>query len=1560
MICIPGYSLLETVLDNHQSKIYRGITVPETKKVLLRIDQHSDTGLAAASFSHELAIAGKLNLPRICRPLKLAYCGTIPVLVMEDPGGMFLQQYMEGRHLSIEQFLIIARRLAAAVGSLHRGNVSHRNLNPANILIDPYTHEVSITGFSAAAAVSGKSPAPDLPFAGNVPAYMSPEQTALLGRVVDYRTDFYSLGIIFFELLTGRLPFPETDPARLVHAHLAKKPPSLRRFKPAVPPPLAAVVQKLLSKSPGERYQSARVLVADLNRCRREWRRAGQICKFSLGRNDIPAVMQLPSKLYGRDSELALLKKSYNLIKRGRIGRTGIVLVSGFAGCGKTALVNHFFTALGGRTGVYCIEGKSEQLHRDRPYISFIQAFRRLVQQILSEDKKNLVQWRHLLLRNLGAGGAVLTRILPEIEMVTGPLPPVEKVSPMEEKNRFLLAVRNFLRTFAEKGCPLVIFLDDLQWADDASLELIRYLALGPKDCSLLIIGAYRDNEVTGEHSLAAVIGRLKQSGALLREIHLAELDREQTAKLVADTLHSSMVRTEPLARTLYQKTGGNPFFLLQLLQTLDNRRVLFFNLNRWRWDWDLETLCKLPYSEEVLDFLEDKLTRLDPETLAVLKMAACWGDSFSPDLLASAGEHRLVQVQNRLRQAQNNNLVLEDRDGCSNFVHDRIRQAVYSLIPAEEKKMLHLQLGRLLVEGNPEEHLETRIMEIAYHLNMAAERIASMEERLRLAEYNLLAGRKAKSSAAYESARRYLQAGLALLPDRSPNEYHALRQAFFVEMTPCEYMCGNHVGAQEMLNTALSRAKTPLEKADLYMLKNILHTGLGEHFEAVTAGLAGLKEMGIDLSLEPSLPSLLYEFLRAGWLVRRLASGKRAIPPERVKPGQLKGMDLLMALFASSYHLPTLFYPLLVLKMVELSLKYPNSKYSPLAVGSYALVAAHMLGINKTVYRLGKDAADLLELINLPSIRGRYIYAFTFFINHWAAHKKTSLEYLNKVFDDALASGDLFYAGFALSGLVEIKYYCGFPLSKIVEDCRRHLDWMRAHNLEGATDFLIAFKRLVQSLQGEAGGSDFGASVSREADAVSFGTNRSYFISAIQWFYLMGNYREGLRLADVIAGNIESVAREPSYVEYCFYHALCITASWTGLTVRQRQRYRKNLRKYRSHFRRWARLGPENFDHRRLLLEAEATRLWGQSDRAMQLYEEAVHAAGENGYPQDKALANLLAAEYCTGRNMDGLAAFFLDQACRGFASWGARAVVRRLREKYDFADIDSSRESPGQAAETAAAVGEGIKYGPAGVLMAYSMAETAYAGDLAALIKASHSLIEENGWQELAGRLMRILCENAGARCGALITTRGAELYMEVAVREETGEFAGLPPTLLAKQKYIPRAIVQYVSRTGETLLLDDACKEGPFWHHPDVVGKKLRSVCCFCVPVRNKAPSILFLENNLIAGAFKQERLKIVQLIAAQIAFVADLIRPVKEPTGLYGLPQQKQPLLPESLTPRETEVLNLLASGLTNREIAAQLGLTLSTVKSHIQNIYGKLGVDRRLRAVAQAKEMDLLR
>ena len=660
-----------------------------------------------------------------------------------------------------------------------------------------------------------------------------------------------------------------------------------------------------------------------------------------------------------------------------------------------------------------------------------------------------------------------------------------------------------------------------------------------------------------------------------------------------------------------------------------------------------------------------EKLHKLDPETLKVLKWSACHGDRFHPDLITSTGEGPIAQVEEYLRQAQKENLILRQKDGSYRFLHDRIRQAAYELIPADQKKEMHLRLGRLLAASTAQDHLEMRIIDIAKHLNLGVGLITDPAERLQLAEYNLMAGRKVKAAAAYRSALYYLRSGLELLPDHPWEKHHNLTRALTIEMAQCEYMCGNHDIALQMMDTVLEQGGSPRQRAEQHLLKTIFFTGLNRHREAMATGLAGLKELGIAF---PARPGKLLLLQRLFWTRRRLRRknlNKITALPEQADPLQIVAMDLLIALSASAYYLDPMLCASSILKMVEIALKHPNVKHTPVAVGSYAVVASLIFGTSKNIYRLGQAALSLAEKHDYPSVRGRYVYGFTFLMNHWVAPRKTNLDYLGRVLKDALAVGDLFYAGNALFGAVETKFLAGYPLDKVIADCRRHMKWLQALNLGETRAFVEAVKHLAENLKEHR---------KRPPEFTSFmagdkTTRQLNFYCRHyhgQYLYFTGQYHAALNIIATTESDLDSVFGLMVYPEHCFFHALCISACWPELTAGERRRCWKILRKNLSRFRKWARHGPENFGHRLLLLKAETARLLGKKTEALELYEQAVIAAGQNNNPRDEALANLLAAEFYLCRRMDRVASVFLADACRCFEVWGASAAATQLKEKY------------------------------------------------------------------------------------------------------------------------------------------------------------------------------------------------------------------------------------------------------------------------------------------------------
>lgn len=699
----------------------------------------------------------------IIRPYQLGKLGLSTALVMEDSGGVSLGEYLSSHSVTLEAFFKIALKLTETLGLLHQKNVVHRDIKPGNIIIAPETLEVKIADFGLSGPVGSEAEQPPgTEFQAGTPAYMSPEQTGRTGRSVDERTDLYSLGVAFYEMLTGELPFQAEDPAGWAHAHITKAPAPPVELNQHIHPMISAIIVKLLSKNPEDRYQGAYGLLADLEECRRQWSRTGEIRPFPIGQTDLAGRFELPRKLYGREKEAEALTDAF---ESACSGRGGILLVYGYPGTGKTALINQFLKPLVLGKG-YFIAGKFDQLQRHKPYVSFIQAFGDLIRQILTESQERLAAWKRKLLRSVGRSGAVITEVIPEVELIIGTQPPVEALPPKEAQNRFRIVMRRFIRVFAQKGQPLVIFLDDLQWADPASIQLIRYLSDDPDSRYLLLVGAYRDNEVSGGHPLTTALEGIQKNGIQVRRVPLDSLDLHHTRRYIADALQGTVEKSYPLAEIMYRKTGGNPFFLGQLLQTVYDEKLLGFNIKDGCWEWDPASVQELEMPDDVVDLMQRKLQRLPEKTRDILKMAACIGNSFDLSTLSAVCEKTPSQTASHLHPAVLEKLVLMV-EGISfpaagpkaayEFLHDRVQQTAYSLIPEDGKKEVHLKAGRLILENTGREELDDKILAIMDHLNVALDLI-------RLSGYNLAAGRKARDSAAYESALNYFKAGVELL----------------------------------------------------------------------------------------------------------------------------------------------------------------------------------------------------------------------------------------------------------------------------------------------------------------------------------------------------------------------------------------------------------------------------------------------------------------------------------------------------------------------------------------------------------------------------------------------------------------------------------------------------------------------------------------------------------------------------------------------------------------------------------------------------------------------------
>src|ERR1700761_2698057 len=772
---------------------------------------------------HEYSLCHDFDTTWAVRPFALSECNGQKALVLEDPGGEFLHRLIQGP-MEITQFLRIAIGLSTALGQLHKRSVIHKDLKPSNILVDAATGHAWLTGFGIATRLprERQSPGPPEFIAGTLP-YMAPEQTGRMNRSIDLRSDLYALGVTLYEMLTGSLPFIASDPMDWVHCHIARQPVPPDEHLKGIPRMLSAIVMKLLAKTAEERYQSAVGLARDLQHCLDEWETQQRIDDFPLGEQDVSDRLMIPEKLYGREREVDALLAAFDRVVT--LGRPELVLVSGYSGVGKSSVVNEIHKVLVPPRGLFAA-GKFEQYKRDIPYATLAQAFEMLVRQILVKSEAEVHQWRDALKEALGPNGQLINKLVPEVELLIGKQPPAPDLLPQDAQRRFQLVFRRFLSVFARSEHPLALFLDDLQWLDAATLDFIEDLLTASAVTHLMLILAYRDNEVDSAHPLIGRLDAIRKAGATMQEIVLAPLTCEDLEHLIVDAIHCEPDTASPLAQLIHDRTAGNTFFAIQFLASLTEEGLLTFDRGEGRWSWDLDRINIKGYTENVVDLMVKKVSRLPGETQNALKLLACLGNSTEFTALRTVLEESEEDIHGQLWEAVRAGLIFRSEDSYT-FLHDRIHEAAYSLITVRSRAETHLRIGRLLAERTPPERLEEAVFEIVNQLNRGSDLITSAVERERLAELNLVAGRRAKLSTAYASALKYFTLGRELLTDNAGQHNSDLIFSIECLLAECELLTGNLVRADDRLSKLAQRAKGSHEMAVVTRLRLTAYTAL-------------------------------------------------------------------------------------------------------------------------------------------------------------------------------------------------------------------------------------------------------------------------------------------------------------------------------------------------------------------------------------------------------------------------------------------------------------------------------------------------------------------------------------------------------------------------------------------------------------------------------------------------------------------------------------------------------------------------------------------------------------
>ncbi|MGF6724559.1 putative ATPase/signal transduction histidine kinase/GAF domain-containing protein [Paraburkholderia sp. GAS41] len=1439
---------LEPLREDGDFSLYRARPPGNSVSVLVLVAA-SGAPRCIARLEHEYALAGQLDSSWAARPLALHGHHTPPALILDDNGGEPLTG-TPGRPLELARFLSLATNLAGSIGHMHRCGLIHKDIKPSNVLVDA-DGNVRLTGFGIATLLPNERQPPTPPevMAGTF-AYMPPEQTGRMNRSIDARSDLYSLGVTLYEMLTGTLPFTATDAMGWIHCHIARKPVPPGERVSGIPTPVEEIVLKLLAKTAENRYQTAAGVEADLRTCLSAWRTHQRIDPFPLAMHDASDRLLIPETLYGREPQIEALLAAFDRVVQ--CGTTEMVLISGYAGIGKSSVVNELHKVLVPPRGLFAA-GKFDQYKRDIPYVTLAQAFQSLVRNLLSRSEAEVVPWRQALLEALGSNGQLMINLIPELALIIGEQPPVPTLPPQDAQNRFQIVFRRFIGVFASAQHPLALFVDDLQWLDTATLDLLEHLVSHPDIRHLLLVGAYRDNEVGPSHPLTRTLKLIRDAGGNVQETALESLMPEHIGQLVADSLHCDRATAQPLAQLVHEKTGGNPFFSIQFLMALADEALLAFDHRTLMWNWDLQRIRAKGFTENVADLMAAKLGRLPDTTRIALGQLACLGNIAEIATVTLVNGEPEQKTHEKLWEAVRAGLVFR-RENAYAFVHDRIQEAAYALIPPSERAAVHLQIGRLLAERTAPGDIEEAIFDIVNHLNRGAALIAQQDERERVVTLNLRAGKRAMNSTAYGSACNYLTQAAGLLSSDAWTRCYEETFELYLAFSECEYLVGNFATADALFDRILGRARLNLDRAKVYSLRMKLYQVAGKYDDSFAVALDALRDFGVTI---PQSDEAIHAAVDAEFRDVPVNLAGRAIAelldaPAARDPATRAIVDLLVEAMPCAYIGWPALFPLITLKAVNLSLRHGNTDQSSYVYGNYAVMLVSLMGEIASGVQFSEMSLLLNEKFNNQRLRGKLLHLHGDHINFWRSHIATDLPILERAIHACLEVGDLVFTGYlAFETLWQL-----IEKGDVLEDVRtvsaKYAAFARQSRNQAVCETVRLEQQFIASLQGSVTNpltledSTFDeAACFADIVKASFGCGIVFYHIMKQMLaFLGGRYAEALESAVQAESVLGPAMGMPIEATFHFFHALTLTALYPDASAEQQQEYELILRADLKKYELWADNCPDNYRNRHALISAEIARIESRDLEAMRAYEEAIRSAREHGFIQNEGIAHELAARFYLARGYDTIADTYLRNARSCYERWGADGKVRQLEHLYPQLLRKPSHEDS-------------------------IVATSADQLDLATVVKVSQAIFNGVDLNELIHTLMVLAIEHAGADRGLLVLPWADSWRIEAeAIMLRDAVEVRLPRTRLTPEE-LPESVLRYVLRTRESVLLDDAADPSPFSDDEYIGRRQCQSVLCLPLIKHTKLIGVLYLENCLAAQVFTPARIAALQLLASQAA-------------------------------------------------------------------------------------------
>jgi len=1481
---IPGYQITSQIYAGSRTKVYRAIREQQTLPVVIKLlTSEYPSFNELLQFRNQYNISKNLNILGIIHPIALEAYGNGYILVMEDVGGISLKEYIKIISLSLVEFLAIAIQLTNILHGLHQNRVIHKDIKPANILINQQSKQVHLIDFSIASLLPKETQEIKSPniLEGTL-SYISPEQTGRMNRGIDYRSDLYSLGVTFYELLTGELPFISDDAMELVHYHIAKQPPKPEENKEAIPEVLGNIISKLMAKNAEDRYQSALGLKFDLEKCLMQLKETSKLEYFTIGQQDVCDRFLIGEKLYGRETEIVSLLAAFERIAN---GTSEMMLVAGFSGIGKTAVINEIHKPITRQQG-YFIKGKFDQFNRNIPLSAFLQALRNLIGQLLSESDIKLAGWQTKILEAVGGNGQILIEVIPELERIIGKQSPAPELSPTAAQNRFKLLFQKFIEVFTTPAYPLVIFLDDLQWADSASLELIKLLM--QNNSYLLLLGAYRDNEVSPAHPFILTVEEVKKAQKTVNIITLSPLALSDTNQLIADTLHCTTERSLPLAELIERKTQGNPFFITQFLKALHEDEHIKFNYHQGYWECDFTQINALSLTDDVVEFMAQQLQKLPSETQQVLKLAACIGNQFDLSTLAIVCEKSPADAAVFLWKALQEGLILpqsqvykfylsyDEADANTNnienvvyrFLHDRVQQAAYSLIPEDQKQIIHYHIGQLLLQKISPEARVDRIFELVSHLNYGTAFITAQSDRAELAQLNLIASRKAKSATAYQAAREYVTVGLSLLGDKAWQQQYKITLAFHELAAELASLCGDFALMDHFIDIVTEQTHSLLEKVNVYRIRIQANSSGNKLAKALTIGRQILQQLGFTFPETPTQTEIQQAIQEIKQLIGNREITDLVHLPEMADAEKIAIIQIANSLLPPAFNSGSTLFPLLVSLSVKLSIQYGNTSLSAYSYACFGIIVCSMQQDVDTATKFGQLALSIIAKFDAKAIKAQVLPVLGLFILHRKSHIPESISILQEGYVTGIEVGNPEFAGYSAYGFCLNSFWCSQPLATLELDVRAYCNGLEKLNQLTAGNYCRIYWQSILNLLGVTDNSVMlSGEAFQENQFLPLLLSANDFIG-LYFFYLyklmLSFLFEDIEQATSSALELRKYSTagaglvgEPVVYLYDSLTVLAALNSQSENIAEVLERVEQNQTKLQQY---WAHYAPMNHQHKLDVVAAEKCRVLGQKVEAIELYDKAIALAKINGYIQEQALGNELAAKFYLAWGKEKVAAGYMQEAYYCYTRWGAKAKVAHLEQHYPQL-LAAILQSPNLTITSGATIASTLIKS----VTSASSSQNLWL-DFPAVMKAAQAISQEIELEKLLTTLMQIVLANAGAEIGYLVLNQQEKLLVVAQANIQQVNTLEIP---LEEYQEIPRSVIYKVARTQQTDVFENLSDTAQFTGDRYILTYQPKSVLCTPMICQGKLIGILYLENNLTVGAFTSDRIGILQLLTSQAA-------------------------------------------------------------------------------------------